>query len=569
MDSEILSCVSCGFESWNLKVQLCGHVYCRRCIKKSDLSGLPESVGVHWYSDDDVCCYCNKPLDLDNIRSHYDNCEMYPISCNFCSKKYIRCTMDIHVQECVCNLRHCKFFQIGCQFQGTKAEIEGHEGDKVHLELMMNLLLNLQIEQSGNVSMLAHSFNEILSLQNVDNQIKLTDDVEAKSPVAGGDDFNCNLTNTEWKVINDTSTYEETIKQHEMEIIYCKQKISDLQLEQAKLIYQNTQLEHNYDSVKEMLDQHSKEIQNLSKKLELQTGEFFTDAADNKNVLNKKINHVKNGTTQMEKNISSSMKLKINAFEKEYTKKIEQFEKIIAEQTAVLEQLAKQQTDQSDKAQNYEQTLSTMMTANDQLTKAVVEDRLLLNDRIDIVSRKQVVFETDYTRDKDKVEKMCNIQKLDIIAIGKKLSSRHTPFQYIWKFENYSSHRQIDEKLGRVIEVYKFGYKLRLKLYPNGIGDGKGSHLSIFLQVMKGPNDAILNWPIKCNADISALDQLLRKNHWTHQLKSDLILKCYDKPISDCNPGHGIPTFIAFDELIPRYLVDDTMYSVFGHFSIR
>lgn len=34
-----------------------------------------------------------------------------------------------------------------------------------------------------------------------------------------------------------------------------------------------------------------------------------------------------------------------------------------------------------------------------------------------------------------------------------------------------------------------------LRLYLNGDGTGRGTHLSLFFVVMKGPNDALLRWP--------------------------------------------------------------------------
>ena len=39
------------------------------------------------------------------------------------------------------------------------------------------------------------------------------------------------------------------------------------------------------------------------------------------------------------------------------------------------------------------------------------------------------------------------------------------------------------------------GFKMRLEIYLNGIGDGNGTHLAVFLQLMKGELDDILMWP--------------------------------------------------------------------------
>uniref|UniRef100_A0A8C6XGE7 TNF receptor-associated factor n=1 Tax=Naja naja TaxID=35670 RepID=A0A8C6XGE7_NAJNA len=41
----------------------------------------------------------------------------------------------------------------------------------------------------------------------------------------------------------------------------------------------------------------------------------------------------------------------------------------------------------------------------------------------------------------------------------------------------------------------KYGYKMCLRIYLNGDGTGRGTHLSLFFVVMKGPNDSLLRWP--------------------------------------------------------------------------
>lgn len=41
----------------------------------------------------------------------------------------------------------------------------------------------------------------------------------------------------------------------------------------------------------------------------------------------------------------------------------------------------------------------------------------------------------------------------------------------------------------------KYGYKMCLRLYLNGDGTGRGTHLSLFFVVMRGRCDALLKWP--------------------------------------------------------------------------
>lgn len=49
----------------------------------------------------------------------------------------------------------------------------------------------------------------------------------------------------------------------------------------------------------------------------------------------------------------------------------------------------------------------------------------------------------------------------------------------------------------------RYGYKMCLRVYLNGDGTGRGTHLSLFFVVMKGPHDALLRWPF--NQKVRAL----------------------------------------------------------------
>ena len=58
------------------------------------------------------------------------------------------------------------------------------------------------------------------------------------------------------------------------------------------------------------------------------------------------------------------------------------------------------------------------------------------------------------------------------------------------------------------------GYKLEMEVYPNGHGDFKDTHLSVFLRVLEGKHDQELEWPfLMRNVRVSMLNQLKDANH--------------------------------------------------------
>ena len=61
------------------------------------------------------------------------------------------------------------------------------------------------------------------------------------------------------------------------------------------------------------------------------------------------------------------------------------------------------------------------------------------------------------------------------------------------------------------------GYKMCLNVYPNGFVSGKGTHVSVYIYLMKGDNDDNLKFPFKGHVVFSLLNQLEGKNHLTRE----------------------------------------------------
>ena len=58
------------------------------------------------------------------------------------------------------------------------------------------------------------------------------------------------------------------------------------------------------------------------------------------------------------------------------------------------------------------------------------------------------------------------------------------------------------------------GYKLCLKVYANGSGNGKGTHISIFASLMRGDYDNTLQWPFEGDIVIELLNWRENSNHY-------------------------------------------------------
>ena len=59
----------------------------------------------------------------------------------------------------------------------------------------------------------------------------------------------------------------------------------------------------------------------------------------------------------------------------------------------------------------------------------------------------------------------------------------------------------------------QYGYKLQLNVDPSGFGNGEDTHISVHVYLMKGENDAMLQWPFKGDLTIQLLNWREDKRH--------------------------------------------------------
>ena len=57
------------------------------------------------------------------------------------------------------------------------------------------------------------------------------------------------------------------------------------------------------------------------------------------------------------------------------------------------------------------------------------------------------------------------------------------------------------------------GYKVCLEVYPADCETGKGTHLSCYIVLMKGPHDDNLSWPLRDKFEMTLLNQISDGHH--------------------------------------------------------
>ena len=72
--------------------------------------------------------------------------------------------------------------------------------------------------------------------------------------------------------------------------------------------------------------------------------------------------------------------------------------------------------------------------------------------------------------------------------------------------------KQTDERWA-AFYTHPCGYQMCISVVPKGVGDGEGTHVSIFMYMMRGPFDDYLNWPFRGKITIQLVNQAGDHNH--------------------------------------------------------
>uniref|UniRef100_A0A1A7ZHG1 TNF receptor-associated factor n=1 Tax=Nothobranchius furzeri TaxID=105023 RepID=A0A1A7ZHG1_NOTFU len=204
----------------------------------------------------------------------------------------------------------------------------------------------------------------------------------------------------------------------------------------------------------------------------------------------------------------------------------------------------------------------------------------VLNREMERSSTTMEAYNRQHRLDQDKIEILNNkvrqlertvsLRDLSIVEMeGKMREMSASTYDgiFIWKISDFTKKRQ-DAVAGRAPAMFspafytsKYGYKMCLRIYLNGDGTGRGTHLSLFFVVMRGHSDALLKWPFNQKVTLMLLDQNNRE-HIIDAFRPDVSSSSFQRPVSDMNIASGCPLFCPLSKLDSKnsYIRDDTIF---------
>jgi hypothetical protein len=107
------------------------------------------------------------------------------------------------------------------------------------------------------------------------------------------------------------------------------------------------------------------------------------------------------------------------------------------------------------------------------------------------------------------------------------------------------------------------GYKMCLQVNANGLGQGKGTHVSAYLHMMRGEFDDGLRWPFRGHVTLQLVDQEEDRDHFNHTFHftdaTPIEVRERQKDRERSSSGRGPSRFIPLDDLRPKFLKNDCL----------
>lgn len=338
--------------------------------------------------------------------------------------------------------------------------------------------------------------------------------------------FGCEFEGTESAL---EKHHSQTVPQHlEMITVY----VANMHLENEDLKNQNHNLKLDLQNAKKEKDILSDKYDQLDKKIANITGIIASHEERLTNVTKKTNDQYTVLTNQYDQHGT-----KIKICEKVQSNNNE----LLAKHEDKLDKITPDKLDKLDK----------IIAENNELQKKQSTQRQEIN-----------LLQNTCVVQKDSME-----SKLNKIELGLKMIENSSYNGVLmWKITEYSKRKTsgFTNYYSQPFYTHRHGYKMCGRVFLNGDGLGQNTHISLFLVIMRGEHDALLNWPFKERVTLMILDQETKTDHVMDSFRPNPNNPdSFNRPNSNMNSGSGTPLFVpqsTIENSPHKYLVDDTLF---------
>jgi hypothetical protein len=101
---------------------------------------------------------------------------------------------------------------------------------------------------------------------------------------------------------------------------------------------------------------------------------------------------------------------------------------------------------------------------------------------------------------------------------------------------------------------------MRLRLFINGDDNARDKYISLFLVIMRGNYDAIIDWPFKFKVTFTLINQSSPEKHYSMSFWSNMMSSSFQRPTTDMNTPYGFSEFFPIGENLNEFVQEDTTF---------
>ena len=139
--------------------------------------------------------------------------------------------------------------------------------------------------------------------------------------------------------------------------------------------------------------------------------------------------------------------------------------------------------------------------------------------------------------------------------------------ELIWKIDKVD-FRMAQARSGKVAALHsapcytkQYEYKYCTRLYLQGDGMGRSTHVSLFFVVMKSEYDQLLNWPMQKRITFELINHVNQAESVIESFVSNPRSSSFQRPTNNMNVASGCPMFISIERFLTGgFVVDNCAY---------
>ena len=138
--------------------------------------------------------------------------------------------------------------------------------------------------------------------------------------------------------------------------------------------------------------------------------------------------------------------------------------------------------------------------------------------------------------------------------------------KYTWKIEHFSQHIQdafngiITSHGSRPIYTGLQEYKFFMRIFPKGVNGGDQQHIGLFVGMMQGEYDTILEWPFSGRIVLTIKDQSTDANGFRHDISDTFVANRNLGAFQEPTAAGRYSTLYGYAEFAPTALVCSPQY---------